>query len=178
MQNIANTLSYDSPVKRFRHNGNTGTIYSLTFRSKSFFNSLKSLGGTSKKSLTMQFPQMPKIFLVDFIRGYFDGDGSVYLVSYARTKDHHRQIDLRSNFTSGSYRFLFQLRNILTKLPGLSSKKISAYVNKKYPTNKSWRLGYGTKDTLKLLKFIYYPSCALYLERKFAIYQKYLNISK
>ncbi len=175
LQNIAKALLYDSPIKRYNRNGKPGSVYTLTFRSKKFFNSLQSLGGINRKSFTMQFPQIPKTFLVDFIRGYFDGDGSVHLTRYIRTKDHRKQIDLRSTFTSGSSQFLFELRDALAKLQGLTLKKVYSYSNKKYPGNYHWRLGYGTKDTLKLLNFIYYPGCNLYLERKFAIYQKYLN---
>ena len=109
--------------------------------------------------------------MADFIRGYFDGDGSVHLTKYIRTKDQRKQIDLRSNFTSGSSQFLFTLRDILTKLSGLTSKKVYSSADKRH-----WKLCYGTKDTLKLLNFMYYPSCTIYLERKFAIYQKYLHI--
>lgn len=178
LQNIANTLAYNAPVKRFRRNGKVGSIYTLTFRSKNLFNDLISLGGVSRKSLTMQFPEVPDIFLVDFIRGYFDGDGSIHLTRYTRSKDHRKQIDLRSSFTSGSHQFLFKLRDILTTTAGLTHKKIYFSVNKKYPRNIHWRLGYGTKDTMKLLKFMYYPKCSLYLERKFAIYQKYLQNQK
>jgi len=175
LQNISITLAYEAPVRRFNRNGKPGSIYNLTFRSKNFFNSLKLLGGMSRKSFTMEFPKIPGIFLADFIRGYFDGDGSVHLVRYTRTKDRKRQIDLRSSFTSGSNKFLFKLRDVLTKFPGLTPKKVYSYANKKYPKNNHWKLSYGTKDTLKLLKFMYYGGCPLYLDRKYAIYQKYLK---
>lgn len=171
LQNIANVLSYTSPVNRFRRNGKPGSIYTLTFRSKNLFNTIKSLGGVSRKSFIMQFPKVPDIFLVDFIRGYFDGDGSVHLTRYTRTKDHRKQTDLRSTFTSGSHEFLFKLRDILTKLPGLTYKKV--YCSDK----KHWRLGYGSKDTLKLLKFMYYPGCSLYLARK-EVYSHYQRINR
>lgn len=171
LQNIAKALAYDAPVKRFQRNGKPGPIYSLTFRSKTLFNNIKSLGGASRKSLTMKFPQIPKIFLVDFIRGYFDGDGSVHLTRYIRTKDHLKQTDLRSNFTSGSHQFLFKLRDILTSLVGLTNKKV-------YCSNKKhWRLGYGSKDTMKLLNFMYYSGCSIYLARK-EIYSHYQRINR
>jgi len=168
LENIANTLSYTSPVNQFKRNGKLSSVYTLTFRSKNLFKIIESLGGTSRKSLAMKFPKVPNNFLVDFIRGYFDGDGSVHLTKYLRTKDHKKQVDLRSTFTSGSQEFLFKLQDILNKSPRLTYKKL-------YLSNKGhWRLGYGTKNTLKLLKFLYYPGCNLYLDRKFAVYQKYL----
>lgn len=125
----------------------------------------------------MQFPNIPTGFLADFLRGYFDGDGSVHFTRYTRTKDHLQQIDLRSNFTSGSRLFLTKLQNLLTQLLGLTPKKVYSYKNKEYPVNYNWRLGYGTKDTIKLLKFMYYPGCKLYLARK-EIYSHYHRVNR
>lgn len=168
LENIANTLSYDAPLKRFNRNGKPDSIYTLLFRSKNLITQMQSLGGVSRKSLVMQFPEIPTSFLADFIRGYFDGDGSVHLTRYLRTKDHRQQVELRSSFVSGSQQFLLKLRDILTKLVELTHKKVFGF-------NTEWRLEYGIKDTLKFLRFIYYPGCNLYLDRKFAIYQKYLQ---
>lgn len=173
LKNMAKVLNYNAPVKQFRRNGKPSGIYNLTFRSKIFFNSLKSLGGICRKSFTMQFPKIPHNFLSDFIRGYFDGDGSVHFTKYIRTKDHRRQVDLRSNFTSASPQFLFNLRDLLTRFIGITLKKVYSSTDKKH-----WKLCYGTKDTVKLLNFLYYPNCTLYLERKFAIYQRYLQKQK
>ena len=39
-----------------------------------------NLGGKEKKSLDCHFPKVPNEYLRDFIRGYFDGDGSVWNV--------------------------------------------------------------------------------------------------
>jgi intein/homing endonuclease len=38
------------------------------------------LGGKECKSNDMIFPDIPKEYLADFIRGYFDGDGSIMLL--------------------------------------------------------------------------------------------------
>ena len=144
-----------------------GESKDLIIFSKKLFNSLKKLGGIRKKSLVMKFPKIPDVYLADFIRGYFDGDGSVHLVSYIRTKDKKKQIDLRCNFTSGSPNFLNTLRDILSKKLNLSPRKICSYGD-----GNQWKLGYGTKDTKLLLKFMYYPKHTISLSRK-ADYLKY-----
>ena len=36
------------------------------------------MGGHPNKHATIKFPEVPKEFLFDFIRGFFDGDGSVW----------------------------------------------------------------------------------------------------
>lgn len=167
LENIAKALAYSAPIKRFNRNGKPDSIYTLTFRSKNLFYNIRSLGGTNRKSLVMRFPEVPKSFLVDFIRGYFDGDGSVHITKYLRTKDQRKQVELRSSFVSGSQGFLLELRDILTELIQLTHKKV-------FGSSTEWRLEYGMKDTLRFLKFIYYPNCTLYLDRKLEIYQKYM----
>ena len=49
-------------------------------RSQKTVEDLKKLGCVENKSLILTFPteqQVPKEFVYDFIRGYFDGDGSI-----------------------------------------------------------------------------------------------------
>lgn len=40
---------------------------------------LMELGCTPNKTFTLQKPSIPKILMRDFIRGYFDGDGCIYI---------------------------------------------------------------------------------------------------
>lgn len=52
----------------------------MIFRDKITAKDLDALGCTERKSLTLKFPteeQVPKEFQMAFIRGYFDGDGSI-----------------------------------------------------------------------------------------------------
>lgn len=53
--------------------------YRLSFRDSTIAERLKSLGCINKKSLTLKFPStgIPKELISHFIRGYFDGDGSI-----------------------------------------------------------------------------------------------------
>lgn len=64
------------------------------------------LGVTPNKSLDIKFPDIPKKYLRHFIRGLFDGDGSVYLDGkYIRIK-----------LLSGSYEFIKTLNEYLHKI--------------------------------------------------------------
>ncbi|MDB8734539.1 LAGLIDADG family homing endonuclease [Ruminococcus bicirculans (ex Wegman et al. 2014)] len=54
------------------------TSVSINICNQKIYDSLINLGFTERKSLTLEFPLwIPKQYLNDFIRGYFDGDGSV-----------------------------------------------------------------------------------------------------
>ena len=133
----------------------------LSVFSKRLYQRLAILGGLRRKSRTVRFPRIPDKYLKDFIRGYFDGDGSVFFVNYISTKNGKPRRELRSNFTSGSKLFLDGLMDALNQRLGLAPKKLGSY-----NLGRSLKLGYGTHDTKKLLKFIYSPDFSIGLRRK------------
>lgn len=133
----------------------------LIIFSKKLYNRLAQLGGKRAKSRVMVFPEVPTDYLPDFIRGYFDGDGSVFYTTYMHSKIKRLRTELRSNFTSGNKVFLEQLQTILNEKLGVTRKKIG-----EFNAGRSLKLGYGTYDTIRLLKFMYYPNYPIALERK------------
>ena len=156
---IKNALRSGHPI--YRGERKDGIDYRLAVFSKYLYSQLLALGGRRRKSKTIRLPEVPSKYLSDFIRGYFDGDGSVFYTTYRATKNKKLYTELRSNFTSGSSKFLGDLQNTLIDFLGVKKKKICSY-NK----GVSWKLGYGTEDTIKLLKFIYYPRHNMGLKRK------------
>lgn len=135
--------------------------YQLIIFSKKLHAKLLDLGGKRCKSRTINFPKVPNKYLPDFIRGYFDGDGSVFYTTYRSTKNKKMRTELRSNFTSGNPKFLEILQTALVDILGVSRKKICPFNE-----GSSWKLGYATIDTVKLLKFMYYSDYPIALERK------------
>jgi len=135
--------------------------------SKLLYHQLERLGGKRRKSKSVEFPPMPRKYISDFVRGYFDGDGSVFYTNYISTKNKKPRTELRSNFTSGNPLFLEQVQQILIDKIGASRKKICPFNERS-----SWKLGYATGDTIKLLKFMYYPNYPIGLERKAAFLEK------
>lgn len=154
---IRKCLRSNHPI--YRRKDQTGD--QLILFSKPIYLKLLNLGGKRCKSKIMRFPRVPRIYLSDFIRGYFDGDGSVFYVNYISTKNHKPRRELRSNFTSGSRQFLGKLMMVLNKEIGLVKKQIGVYNQ-----GNSLKLGYGTRDTERLLNFIYYPNFPIGLQRK------------
>ncbi len=154
---IKKSLSSNHPIYQRGNN----IEYQLIIYSKKVYFRLLNLGGRRRKSKIIKFPNVPHNYLADFIRGYFDGDGSVFYVTYIHTKTMKLRRELRSNFTSGSIKFLEGLQNILINTLGFIKKKIGSYNR-----GASRKLGYGTKNTLELLRFMYYPSYSIGLERK------------
>lgn len=84
-----------------------GSGYQIKFRNQPSIDFMRGVGLTPAKSLTMMFPDIPHEFLWDFIRGYFDGDGSIAITT--NRYNTYAQV----SFTSGSREFLISLQEHL-----------------------------------------------------------------
>lgn len=130
-------------------------IHSL--RSQKTVNDLKKLGCLERKSLILNFPsenQVPKEFLPDFIRGYFDGDGSISKYN----NEYH------VNFV-GTQQFIEKLYNYL--------QMGSIFPDKR--KENSWYLTINGNQ--QIIKFYHklYDNSTRYLLRKYLIFQELLT---
>ncbi|MFA5007881.1 MAG: LAGLIDADG family homing endonuclease [Candidatus Omnitrophota bacterium] len=128
------------------------------------YSDLISLGLTPRKSLTMVFPKcIPSNFMNDFIRGYFDGDGTFYC-----EKTKHGIIP-RTVFTSGSKQFLESLSEVITNSCHLQR------IKKVYVSHRSYQLVYKSKEATGLMNFMFrlVSDNDLYLDRKHKLYNNY-----
>lgn len=98
-----------------------------------------SLGGRPKKSLKISMPNVPFEFFQDFLRGVFDGDGSISMVK----KNNHPSCYI----CSGSKSFLKGLQNKLFQYYGVCGKI------KFYKT--CFRLRFNIKEIIKLGEIMY-----------------------
>ena len=90
--------TYPIRIDSSRHNKeSTHAIqYFISMRNQKTVDDLKKLGCVEKKSLILTFPteeQVPNELIHHFIRGYFDGDGSIFIsknrgnISFVGTED-------------------------------------------------------------------------------------------
>ena len=147
----------------------TRTAYSLRIGNRALYDDLLGLGMYPSKSLTVKIPNIPSGALPHFVRGYFDGDGCVYLERGKGLIQKSILKRLSVIFTSGSEDFLTGLRQRLEKNLGISQGKV-------YNGNRAYRLRYNTRDTMRLFQFMYRDSDGLYLERKFDIFRAYFQL--
>lgn len=133
---------------------------------------LINLGCTTRKSLTLEFPSeniVPKEYLKDFIRGYFDGDGCI---SYSerdyvdkRNNKQYTQKNIVSSFI-GTHDFLSDLSEIL------SDNDINFSFNKKPNCGKASEIRLTKhSDILNLYRYIY-NDATIFLSRK---KEKFIN---
>lgn len=72
LNKIKRLLRAGQNIVRYKHQD----IYHLQIGSKKIVEDLLRLGVTPAKSLTVKFPEVPDEYLMHFIRGVFDGDGT------------------------------------------------------------------------------------------------------
>jgi hypothetical protein len=135
-----------------------GAVYWFSIADDKVYNTFLSLGLTPHKSLTLNFPNMPKEHLRHFIRGCWDGDGSVYI-----DKQSHK---ISASFVSGSLNFVEGMIEGL-KNAGLPERKI--YINK--GKNPSYYIRVTGTQVPKLYHYLYddVPE-SQYLDRKYKLF--------
>ena len=154
MQAIAST---NKPRKEFHKKYKT-YVWKAQITSACMFNNLNSLGCTPAKSKTIAFPNISDDLIHHFIRGYFDGDGTVGI--YKNLKSNHWQV-LKSSVCSGSELFIKQ---VLEKIP---VKNKSIYHQSVYKTQ------FSLNDYIALYNYMY-NKASVYLIRKKQVFDKYL----
>lgn len=141
----------------------SGELFHFTLNSGNMYDDLINLGMTPNKSKTMKFPSsIPDEFMSHFIRGCWDGNGSVSNIK--------RSVNAR--IVSGSPDFIYSLRDRLEYF-GIVEGKIYKDKNKE-----AYNLYYYGWRGRRLLSFIYNGSTEeTRLNRKYDNYQLYLNLN-
>lgn len=168
LQKIKNKIQYTGPIlfrsANNRGNRNNHNHYSLKISNKNLFLDLEKHGCHQRKSKTLLFPKNDIInedLIYAYLRGYFDGDGSI---------SKKQSGTFRLHFTSSIY-FIDGL-NIFLK----QNLNIKPYLYQ--PLNKTYKDLHIEKqeDVKTFLNYIYQniSNTSLYLNRK---YQKYLSFT-
>lgn len=146
--------------------GNCKTAYRLQIGSGTWFSDLTRLGFTQSKSRTLAFPEIPRRYVADFIRGYFDGDGCVFFANHFSRERQKNIWIFTTSFTSGSRKFLEDLHKKLHTL-GLSGGSLKA-------KERGFELVFSRRDSLALYRLIYHTgrTAGFALPRKRSVFEK------
>lgn len=137
----------------------TGKFYkscSLTITSYELVKDLVELHGLKarKSYLNLPFPNVPDEFLPHFVRGYFDGDGSVYW---------HRQGRAIRFSLVGTDLFLAGIRDRMVSSLDLPKHSLCQATNSRLVSKLGW---YRGVDIQKIYRWFYKDRAAMYLKRK------------
>ena len=143
-------------------NSNRDNCSYLKFYGKHVYDWLYNHGCTPRKSLDLKIPNIPSIYMKDFIRGCIDGDGSISIADYQATKNQKTYKQLSVYLCGASCDFIKSISNILNELnfehsfvtPKLKSSKIGNRII--VAKNPIYRLQFsGFKRGVKLLEWLY-----------------------
>lgn len=141
--------------------------YRIQFGDVNFYNWLLNIGLSPHKSKTIKKLKIPDKFLFDFLRGHFDGDGSIYEFWDKRWRSSYM---FYIQFSSASIIHLQWLEDKIYRSAGIlgSIKK----------TRRAYQLGYAKKGSRILFKKMFYNKNIPYLKRKFIKAQKIFKIDE
>ena len=162
---VRRRLGLDADVKP--HRGGYGTrCHRLLWADRRFYAWLASIGLTPAKSLTLGPLAVPDEYFVDFFRGCIDGDGSIvsYIDRYNTFKSaSYVYTRLYVSIVSASFRFIEWLRASVQRIAHLAGH---VNVQRSVRRHDVWRLRYAKRESLALLRWMYYVDGVSCLERK------------
>ncbi len=168
LDKITNLMQPTKPLGYYKKNKlkkgfeNSQNEYRLVIANKHISERLVELGCGKAKTHNLVFPteeQVPKHLQRHFVRGYFDGDGSV-------SGDKQKQFNL-----VGTINFLLPLQQILIEELGFSKTKLDQ--RHKERDNEIRSLRYCGINQCKTFRDWLYKDATIYLKRKYDIFHSY-----
>lgn len=167
LEDIKKALNSSHVISKKKKHINQKQSYRLQVGSREMCEDSIQLGLTERKSKTILLPKIQKKYFPDFLRGYFDGDGGVW-VGFTNKQRKHKTYAISTVLTSGSEQFLLSLKDLL-KNYGLMSGSL---VHKE----RGYDLKYSIRDSFILYKIMYNSNCSLFLKRKKEKFESYMRM--
>lgn len=141
--------------------------FRVQFSDVLFYRWLEEIGFMPNKSKILREIKVPRELFFDFLRGYYDGDGSMYAYWDPRWKSSYMYY---MQFASASEGFLEWLRTSINK-----ELKVTGQMSKAKGYSVV-QLRYAKNDTRELFKKMYYSEKVPCLRRKLVKAQKIFKI--
>lgn len=152
LEKIRTLLQSDYPIRDYLTKDGF-SVSEFIFRSEKIKQKLAEYGIVNNKTKIFNFPyNLPKEFYIDFIRGYFDGDGTFCIAGQYR----------RASLCGYNQKFLQDVVNILESQYGIPKVKIQ-----KDNRCNIYYFQYSQTSAQKLYKLFYQNNPVLYLPRKY-----------
>lgn len=146
------------------------SCYQLQISNQIITKDLIKLGVTPRKTYNLKPIKVPDKYFPDFVRGFFDGDGTVYIYIINGTPQ------IKASFISASRPFIVELNKKICKNLSIPPKAIHEENREgKLP---KYSICFYINDCEKLAKFMYKNNPSLYLSRKSEIFQKWNSINR
>lgn len=168
LENFRDILSPSSPIKITKNKGSSNTYSYFRINQKEICDQLVAHGCMPQKSLILNFPTTVPIQLMShFLRGYSDGDGTIYKNKSKRSKS----INTIWKFTSTK-----QFCNKTAELLNQELKINCSQLLSRPKTNQiTTTLSVGGNLQVKKILDWLYKDATIYLPRKYDKYCEFVN---
>ena len=171
LYNINKALSSDYKIGK-KSNSSGSIAYQINVRNSVLSRDLMNLGVYLRKTYNLKPIKTPEKYFSDFVRGFFDGDGSVYIYNV------NKVVQIKSSFVCTSLDFIAEFNERLYRVLGIPKKSIHKTLGRKMGFMKQFSNCFYIGDSEKLAKFMYGNNPSLYLERKREIFEKWALLKR
>ena len=177
VRKFARFMQYNQEIKfkRNKKDKNEEIYYDscrVSFTNKHLWGTLNSYGCTPKKSITLKFPDesifSDKSLIRHFIRGYFDGDGTLGI--------YDNKVDIYI-YHNHCHLALLGTNDMLTNIVNYIGIPKKVFITTPSPKTKNdlFKVQYAAKEAFYASFYMYYNS-NIYLDRKYVKYLEYCRL--
>lgn len=130
------------------------------------------MGILPRKTYNLNLIKVPKKYFPDFVRGFFDGDGTVYIYTVNNTPQ------MKTSFGGVSLPFVTGFNKSLCKNLNIPLKAIHKETPKIKKKVTLYSICFYIDDSEKLGQFMYKNNPTLYLPRKRRVFEKWKSIKR
>jgi len=169
---IKKALNSDHPIST-KYNSQKMPYSQIQICDREICSDLLSLGILPRKTSNLNPIKVPEKYFLDFVRGFFDGDGTVYIYKVNKVSQ------IKAGFMSTSLSFFAEFNKRLCKNLDIPTKSIHKTTDKR---GKEKMVQFNTHfyidDCKKLAEFMYENDPTLYLSRKRQVFEEWESIER
>lgn len=165
---IKKAFNTDNKIGQKLNGSHTSIAYQFQTRNQIICKDLIKLGILPRKTYNLKPIKIPDRYFADFVRGFFDGDGSIYIYKVNNTPQ------IKIAFVNTSYNFIKDLNKQICKKINIPKKTI----NKQNKKTNLYYIYFYIDDCKKLSNFMYQDNPSLYLPRKYKLFKKWEKIKR
>lgn len=154
LNKLKKALKYTGPIIPVKKSGGRQPQWKLTITSSELAQGLSKWGLIPNKGFHLLFPVLPDALYPHFIRGYFDGDGCIYI---------NKKQDYLFSLV-GTHELLSGIQQILIQRLGLSQTKL--YHPPRLSSKNLWILTYQGRRNVQTIRELLYTRSSVWLTRK------------
>ena len=167
---LRKALKSEHKISRKPGGGLNTFAYQLQIRNPIITNDLMKLGIFPRKTSHLNPIIVPEKYFPDFVRGFFDGDGSVYIYKVNKVPQ------IKANFVSSSLSFIVDFNQNLCEKLNIPLKSIHKETSRR--KTPLYYVDFYIEDCEKLAEFIYGNNPILFLPRKRKVFEKWKSIKR